>query len=111
VRAGELNRNGATVSEDAAATWILQNLAPELEALRDDIVGATPEDPLKTKLLNLLNRHKLMDADAAAKELSSSSEEIASCARRNPMHFGLLEGPPVVLFEPVEGSSENATHA
>jgi len=84
---------------------------PQLEALRDELRTEPEPDVTKTRLLELLNRHRLMEADAVSRELSLSIEEVASCARRYPMHFGLLEGPPLVLFEAVEGSPPETPHA
>jgi hypothetical protein len=109
-RAGDLSHDGETVAEDEATKWAAANLAPQLKALRDEL-SKPIEDRTKTKLLALLNRLKVADAQAAGRELSLSTEEVASCARRNPMHFGLLEGPPLVLFEAVEGSEAEAGHA
>jgi hypothetical protein len=110
-RAGELTLNGKNLPENEVTKWALENLPPQLESLRDELVAQTVEDPVKGKLLALLNQHKLMKAEAAGRELSLSVEEVASCVRRHPMHFGLLEGPPVVLFEAVEGPEEYAAHA
>lgn len=110
-RAGELSLDGETIDEVAATTWALANLQPQLEALCDELRTEPESDPVKPRLLELLNRHRLMEADAASRELSLSMEEVASCARRYPMHFGLLEGPPLVLFEAVEGSAPETPHA
>ena len=115
-RAGELSQDGETVDEAAATKWALANLQPQLEVLRDELrikplVDPLPETATKTRLLALLSQHRVMEADAAGRELSLSTEEVASCARRYPMHFGILEGPPLVLFEAVEGSEAETAHA
>ena len=112
-RAGELTLDGEEIKEDEATKWALDNLPPQLEELRDELIVKVPdpEDTPRTELLALLNRHKIMEAEAAGRELSLSTEEVTSCARRYPMHFGLLEGPPLVLFEAVEGSEAQAANA
>jgi hypothetical protein len=115
-RAGELSLDGETIDEADATKWALANLQPQLERLRDElnaepVVDPDPVDGTRTRLLELLNRNRLMEADAAGRELSLSTEEVASCARRYPMHFGILEGPPLVLFEAVEGSAPETAHA
>jgi hypothetical protein len=115
-RAGELNLDGKVITEDEATKWALANLPRQLETLREELTVKTadppdPEDGHRAGLLALLNRQKVVEAQAAARELSLSAEEVASCARRYPMHFGLLEGPPLVLFEAVEGSEAEAPDA
>jgi len=116
-RAGELSLDGETVSEQDAANWALANLEPQVGALRDELIirvdeAERPVDDLtKTRLLSLLSRKKLLEAEAAANELSLPTEEVTSCARRNPLHFGLLEGPPLVVFEAVDGSEPETAGA
>lgn len=105
-RSGELNLDGELVNEADATQWALNNLPPQLEALRDELMVKGPEDAHKSRLLGIVGRDKIIEAAAAARELSLSTEEVASCARRHPMHFGLLEGPPLVLFQVVEASQE-----
>ena len=110
-RDGGLTLDGERVDETQAGKWILDNLEPALDQLRDELLIKPPEDPVKPKLQALLSRRKVLVAATAARELSLSDVEVASCARRYPMHFGLLEGPPVVLFEAVEGSAAEAANA
>lgn len=113
-RSGELTNDGERVDEADTTKWALANLPPQLEALRDELTikqDKTLEDGAKTRLLALLNQVKVVEAEMAGRELSMSTEEVASCARRYPMHFGILEGPPLVLFEAVEGSEAEASLA
>lgn len=110
-KAGDLSLYGDSIGEDEASEWALRNLPPQVAALRTELDVDERSDPTKTALLALLNEHRLIEAEAAGRELSLSTEEVASCARRYPMHFGILEGPPVVLFEAVEGSESEAAHA
>jgi hypothetical protein len=62
-------------------------------------------------LSELVSGRKVIEIEAATRELSLQAEEVIACARRHPMHFGLLEGPPLVLFEAVEGPQPNPSHA
>ena len=110
-----MNLDGETVREDIATAWALKNLLPQLETLRDELLIKTPpadsnDDPIKTRLLGLLNQHKILEAERVSRELSLSVEDVVSCARSYPMHFGLLDGPTVVLFEVVEGSRSGEAH-
>lgn len=115
-RAGELSLDGESISENEATLWALANLPAQVEALADELSLSAlgprpPEDPLKSPLLHLLTRRKIMEGSAAAQELSLSIEEVSACARRHPLHFGILEGPPLVLFQVLEGSEPTGPDA
>jgi hypothetical protein len=103
-RSGDLTQNGAGVSEGEVSDWAMRNLPPQLEKLREDLMGRQPPDPMLPRLAALVNERKVVSAEAAARELSISTEEVSACARRHSMRFGLLAGPPLVLFQAVEGS-------
>ena len=110
-RSGELTFDGRQITEPETTEWLLANLTPQLEQLRAELVQNASQDLLLPALCALVAEKKIIDADGAARELSLREEEVAACARRHPMHFGLLEGPPLVLFQPVEGSPADANHA
>jgi hypothetical protein len=110
-RSGDLTQDGYGISEQEVTQWALSNLPPQLERLRDDLIGREPTDPALAKLAALLAERKVLAAEVAAKELSMTMEEVSACARRNPMRFGLLAGPPMVLFQAVEGSKPEISHA
>jgi hypothetical protein len=103
-RSGDLTQDGAGVSEQEVSDWAMRNLPPQLEKLREDLMGRQPPDPMLPRLAALVNERKVVSAEAAARELSISTEEVSACARRHSMRFGLLAGPPLVLFQAVEGS-------
>jgi hypothetical protein len=107
-RSGDLTQDGEEISEQAVTQWALSNLPPQLEKLRDDLIGREPPDPAQAKLAALLAERKVLEAEVAARELSMTMEEVSACARRHPMRFGLLAGPPMVLFQAIEGSPEIA---
>jgi hypothetical protein len=102
-RAGDLTHDGDDVREAEFTQWAEANLPPQLRKLRDDLAGrATADDAVLPRLAALVGERKIVEAGAAARELSLTLEEISACARRNPMQFGVLAGPPLVLFEAVE---------
>ena len=108
-RAGDLSHAGETVSEQEVTNWILANLPRQVETLWEELAEApSRDDGLKGRLLGFVSERKIVEAAVAAEELSISMEEVAACASRYPMHFGVLEGPPLLLFEAVEGSDEEA---
>jgi hypothetical protein len=112
-RSGDLAQDGEGIGEAELNEWLLGNMPPQLEKLREDLVGrATADpDPVLPKLAALLGERKVVDAAAAAEELGSTLEEVSACARRNPMRFGVLAGPPLVLFEAVEAGGRASTRA
>lgn len=102
--AGDLAQDGEAISQEEVTAWAMANLPPQVEKLRDDLAdqqGAA--NATFSKLSALVSERKVIDAEAAARELSLPSEEVSACARRHPMEFGVLEGPPLVFFEAVEG--------
>jgi hypothetical protein len=110
-RSGELTLGRRQITEPETTEWALANLAPQVEQLRVELVQKADEDLMLPALSALVAEKKVIDADMAARELSLRAEEVAACARRHPMHFGLLEGPPLVLFQAVEGSPAGTNHA
>jgi hypothetical protein len=107
-RSGDLNQDGQGIGEAEMTQWALSNLPPQLEKLRDDLMGREPADPALPKLAALLADRKVLQAEIAARELSMTMEEVSACARRHPMRFGLLAGPPMVLFQAIERSPETS---
>jgi hypothetical protein len=104
-RSGELFNGDEQVSEQAVTEWALANLPPQVEELRDALTGSRPEkeDPILSRLSVLIRERKIIAADSAAAELNLATEEVSECARHYPMRFGLLDGPPLVIFEAAEG--------
>ena len=115
-RSGDLRQDGQGIGEAEVMQWSLANLPPQLEQLLDDLTGRsgaepTDDDPTLEKLAALLAERKVMEAEAAAIELKLNPEEVSACARRHPMRFGLLAGPPLVLFQAIEGPARETSHA
>ena len=112
-RSGQLTLEGKQVSERDATDWVLANLAPPVEHLRaalSDRPTDALDDPVLPPLSALVANRKIIDMETAGRELALQTEEVTACARRHPLHFGILEGPPLVLFKAVEGPAppENA---
>jgi hypothetical protein len=108
---GELTFNGRQIAGQEATEWVLANLPPQVEQLKADLLQNPGTDRVLPVLSALVAGRKVIEAGAAARELSLQAEEVTACARRHPMHFGLLEGPPLVLFEAVEGPPAQTPNA
>jgi len=112
--AGDLAQDGEAIHPEEVTEWALANLPPQVEKLRDDLAGKQAQagqaaDATRGKLSALVSERKVIEAEAAAHELSLPTEEVSACARDHPMEFGVLEGPPLVLFEAVEGPAAAET--
>jgi hypothetical protein len=93
------------VDEQSVTDWALLNLPPQVKELRDALTGkqGPVEDPVLPRLSALVKERKIIAADSpGVGELGLTREEVRDCARRHPMRFGLLDGPPVVVFEATE---------
>ncbi len=106
-RSGELFNGDEQVTEQAVTDWALANLPRQVEELRDSLTGSRPEkeDPILSRLSGLIKERKIIAAGSAAAELNLAPEEVSKCARHYPMRFGLLDGPPLVIFEATEGQT------
>lgn len=109
---GALTLDGRAITEQEVSDWVLANLPPQVEELRTALVdGPEAADATLPELARFVSLRRIVAAETAARELALPLEEVTACARRYPMHFGLLEGPPLVLFKAVEGPSPEILHA
>jgi len=111
-KAGDLSNGGESVLPSTVQEWIAINLDTRLGPLRQllenllpDSAPAADQNPnqddfdLSEDISELLhNHHLVLVADAACK-LDRDETVIEACARRYPERFGLLNGPPAVLFQ------------
>jgi GTPase SAR1 family protein len=110
-RAGDLAARGEAVGEKTVADWLAKHLDDALVDLCDALEAdaASPAAPAEEKLLrdldDLLARRFVVRLDAAAGEIGAPSGDALAAARRHPDRFGVLEGPPVVLFVRVPAES------
>jgi hypothetical protein len=111
-RSGDLSKRGENVIESVVAKWLLEHLDPKLEELADTIVedpGRDAEAELERDLADLLLDAHLVLIDFAAANLGRTVEEVRALAERRPERFGVLQGPPTLLFEYV--SAETLTES
>jgi AAA ATPase domain len=112
-KAGDLSHGGETVSPAIVQEWLGANLDTRLRPLRellDNLLPETMTSPDQTvrdddfnlceDIGELLHNHHLVSVADAACKLDRSEDEIRDCARRYPERFGLLNGPPAVIFQP-----------
>jgi hypothetical protein len=112
-KAGDLANGGEAIPEAAVQEWVRANLATRLRPLRDLLEallpdGATliPTSPatdfdLSEDIGELLALHHLLSVEYLAMRLEQEPSTIESCARNHPERFGLLAGPPAILFQPL----------
>lgn len=100
-RAGDLALRGEALSEATVAAWLTRNLDDALLDLREALEaggGDTAEQRRLRALDELMLRRFVMRLDAVAAELGDEGAEVLAAARRLADRYGVLEGPPVVLF-------------
>lgn len=115
-KAGDLANGIVSVSELGVEQWILANLTSRLRPLHDLLEMILP-DPLQIEsaaaakepdsefnlaedMSELLALHHLLSVEYLAFRLDRDPAQIEQCARRHPERFGLLTGPPPVVFQP-----------
>ncbi|MFO0757699.1 MAG: AAA family ATPase [Byssovorax sp.] len=110
-RAGDLSARGDAVDEKTVADWLRRCLDDALTDLCDAIEArgdpsASPSGEERSRALDaLLLGRFVIRLDAAAQEIGCGEAEALSLARRHPDRFGVLSGPPVVLFVHVPAES------
>jgi hypothetical protein len=97
---GDLAHHGDAVAAGTVEQWIAGHMPAALEPLIAELQTGTP-DPLSLQLAALLSQSKIVSLEAAARALQVRSEEVESCARRDPRLFGILGGATPALFQPV----------
>ncbi len=122
-KAGDLSNGGESVNPLTVQDWMAANLDARLRPLRDlleailpdaaptgDQSADDPEFELCEDISELLYHHHLVSAADVACRLDRDESLIENCARRHPQRFGLLNGPPAVLFQltlqPVSGDQD-----
>jgi hypothetical protein len=118
-KAGDLANGVESISEQEVQQWLLANLTTRLRSLHEllEMVLPTPwplaaqppapqggaaeaEFNLCEDMSELLAFHHLLSVEYLSMRLDREPETIEQCARRHPERFGLLTGPPAVLFQP-----------
>lgn len=112
-KAGDLANGGESIPESAVQAWVRANLSTRLRPLRDllELIlpttsGNSPGEPevepdfnLCQDISELLALHHLLTVEYLAMRLDHEEATIEACARNNPERFGLLSGPPAILFQ------------
>src|SRR5262245_44877107 len=111
-RAGDLANGGESVGLATVQEWLAANLESKLPQLRDLLDFILPEAGARVKeetggadfeicedIGELLQNHYLVSVADAACRLDHQESVIEETARRYPERFGLLNGPPALLFQ------------
>ena len=111
-KAGDLSNGGESVSPTTVRDWLKANLDAKLRPLRElldvilpDATALTGQDDgaedfdLCEDIGELLHNHYLVSVADAACKLDREESLIENCVRRHPERFGLLNGPPAIMFQ------------
>lgn len=116
-RAGDLAVQGDLVTEATVRGWLAKSLEDDLDELLDQIEAGDqrppvppPEAQLLRDLSDLMLRSFIVPLDEVTAALGRSAEEVMAVAQQHADRFGVLPGPPVVLFAhvPAEALAETA---
>jgi len=104
-KSGDLAKDGEAIPAATVEQWLARNLSavlPPLPKLLEEIIGESSVEPdliLSERLVELLQTHHLLSVEDVAGLLQKDAALVAECALRYPDRFGLLNGPPGVLFQ------------
>jgi hypothetical protein len=111
-KAGDLSNGGESITPASVQEWLSANLDARLGPLRELLDTLLPEIPvppdpnaieddfnLSEDISELLHNHHVVSVADAACKLDREETVIEACARRHPERFGLLTGPPAVMFQ------------
>jgi hypothetical protein len=104
-KSGDLANDGEAILESAVLAW-MKSIRKELELepiveLIDAMLapaGPTP-DPALHRLSALLVRERIVEMEAASRELSHAVDGLLEIARKHPDRFLILDGPPTLLVD------------
>lgn len=105
-KSGDLDNNGVVITPQTVEEWVLLNLPDSLRELAEQLTGQTgltgtppARDWLELEELSgLLSGRPLVSVEEAAGLLKRSLGAITATVQRHPDLFGLLVGPPAVVF-------------
>lgn len=106
-KAGDLSNGGESITPATLQEWLARNLDSRLSPLRELLDSILPQSGLSNEsdfdlcedISELLFNHHLVSVADVACKLDREDDVIEACARRHPERFGLLNGPPPVLFQ------------
>lgn len=110
-KAGDLAKRGEGIGPGAVEEWFKAHLP---SSVADFAEGLTPErrlsgrEAIYDELLELVQQERIVRLDEAAERLHRDAETIAACAAGHLDQFGILQGPPLVIFEKVAAAESAA---
>ena len=110
-KAGDLANSGETVEPQSVQQWLAANLPQSLKDLLEDVLTDRPtteaggsDASLADDITELLQQRHILSAADIASMLHHSVGKVETAAQQHPDRFGVLTGPPAVLFELSSGS-------
>lgn len=103
-KAGDLTDGERPVDLKTIEDWLAENLPDALRDLAEDLLSLPgggpggPPDDLAGRLTELLERRPVLPAEEAAAELGDEVGTVVALVKCGADAFGLIEGPPHVLF-------------
>jgi hypothetical protein len=108
-KAGDLSAEGRTLALSTVEQWLKDNLPDDLRGLADELLaypgvgggdrGPTDHfDDLATQHLALRDDCPILPIDSASTVLGVDSRSLEACVRTRADAFGLIPGPPDILF-------------
>jgi hypothetical protein len=118
-KSGDLANEGEPIGEGAVQAWLREQLSSDerFAPLEELVAGLRTEpsepglEPTIRDLIEIVLREHVIDVDQAARELQQSPAILLDLARSQPERFGLLYGPPALLFELVGTSRDEQEQA
>lgn len=119
-KAGDLANGVESISELDVQQWLFINLPTRLRPLNELLEMIRPDTPtrkaedqdlefnLGEDMSELLALHHILSVEYLSMRLDRDPGTIEEHARRNPERFGLLNGPPAVIFQPTLESLHRA---
>ena len=112
-QAGDLAHAGEGVAPRTVEEWLRSHLPNDLREFVEQLSGEpSPTGPPRAndwldleELAALLAERPLLALDEAAGLLKRPAATVAATAQRHPDRFGLLTGPPLLLFRVTEETS------
>jgi hypothetical protein len=122
-KSGDLANEGETVGESAVLAWLrgLGERDPARLAAVDQLTSALfippaegsvapppdaakragddAEDDARTALADLVTRRKVVEIEAAGREIEAPPDHLATLARQSPDRYLVLEGPPTLVLD------------
>ncbi|MEW6264382.1 MAG: ATP-binding protein [Thermodesulfobacteriota bacterium] len=103
-KSGDLANAGVSIGPKTVQEWLAANLDESLRVFFEDLVGSTTvasekDTDLLQDIAEELEEHFILPLADLDRNLGHDSlERIEDAVRRHPDRFGLLAGPPSVLF-------------